>query len=192
MTYRTSVHSTTGVTPSSLFLKREMRTRFDLLRPDGDAHVRDKQSQQKADHDRHARTREFTVGDPVLARNYRPGPDWVPAKVIARHGPLSYLLETSDQQVWKRHVDQVTAVAPSPLQPFQPSSDTDDATWEPAGPALGAAETIPATEPAVITEHVEPSSAAQETTPASDTSQTGSRRYPARERHAPAFFRPET
>ena len=31
--YRSTPHSTTGVTPSSLFLKREMRTRFDLLRP---------------------------------------------------------------------------------------------------------------------------------------------------------------
>ena len=60
-----------------------MRTGFDLLRPDGDARVRDKQSQLKADHDRHARTREFTIGDPVVARNYRPGPDWVSAKVNA-------------------------------------------------------------------------------------------------------------
>lgn len=32
--YRSSVHSTTGVTPSSLFLRRELRTQFDLLRPD--------------------------------------------------------------------------------------------------------------------------------------------------------------
>ena len=31
--YRSSIHSTTGVTPSSLFLRRELRTCFDLLRP---------------------------------------------------------------------------------------------------------------------------------------------------------------
>ena len=41
--YRSTPHSTTGVTPSSLFLKREMRTRFDLLRPDQEAEVSRKQ-----------------------------------------------------------------------------------------------------------------------------------------------------
>ena len=51
MTYRRTVHSTTGVTPSSLFLKRELRTRFNLLRPDTSVDVRRKQSQQKSDHD---------------------------------------------------------------------------------------------------------------------------------------------
>ena len=46
LTYRSATHSTTGVTPSSLFLKREVRTRFDLLRPDLKSHVLEKQSQQ--------------------------------------------------------------------------------------------------------------------------------------------------
>lgn len=52
-------HSTTGVSPSSLFLKRELRTRFDLLRPDPEARVQDKQLQQK-DCDSHAQLHQFS------------------------------------------------------------------------------------------------------------------------------------
>ena len=55
--YRSAVHSTTGVTPSSLFLKRELRTRFHLLRPDHDTEILRKQAQQKDYHDQHAATR---------------------------------------------------------------------------------------------------------------------------------------
>ena len=73
--YRSSVHATTGVTPNSLFLKREVRTGLDLLRPNSEAHVFEKQSQQKADHNKHARARQFSVGDPVMMKNSRPGPD---------------------------------------------------------------------------------------------------------------------
>ena len=64
--YRSSVHSTTGVTPSSLFLRRELRTRFDLLRPDREVQVARKQSQQKSDHDRHSSVRQFAVSDLVM------------------------------------------------------------------------------------------------------------------------------
>ena len=42
LTYRSSPHATTGVTPCSLFLKHQLRTRFDLLRPDPESHVTEK------------------------------------------------------------------------------------------------------------------------------------------------------
>ena len=88
LTYRSAPHSTTGVTPSSLFLNREVWSRFDLLHPNPDAQVAHKQAQQKEQHDRHSTLRQFSVGDPVMARNYRTGPDWVPATVVSRLGPL--------------------------------------------------------------------------------------------------------
>ena len=47
MTYRSSAHSTAIFSPSLLFLKRELCTRFDLLRPDPEARVQDKLLQQK-------------------------------------------------------------------------------------------------------------------------------------------------
>ena len=59
LTYRSTVHSTTGVTPSSLFFKRELRTRFDLRRPDLESEVARKQAQQKDHHDRRSSSRKF-------------------------------------------------------------------------------------------------------------------------------------
>ena len=56
MMYRSAVHSTTGVMPSSLFLNRELRSRFDLLRPDHDADVARRQARQKEQHDRRSPT----------------------------------------------------------------------------------------------------------------------------------------
>lgn len=40
-----------------------------------------------------------------MARNLRPGTEWVPAVVVERLGPLTYLVETSEHLIWKRHID---------------------------------------------------------------------------------------
>ena len=77
LTYRSSPHATTGVPPCTLFLKRNLRTRFDLLNPSCSQRVLDKQSMQKSQHDRHAKDREFIVGERVMVRNLRPGPKWI-------------------------------------------------------------------------------------------------------------------
>ena len=61
LTYRTTPHSTTGVSPSELMFGRQLRTRMDLLRPDLGGHVRSCQEQQKKDHDALAQLREFAV-----------------------------------------------------------------------------------------------------------------------------------
>ena len=107
LTYRSSPHSTTGVSPCSLFLKREVRTRFEILKPNQESRVMDKQSQQKSDHDKRSRHRQFFLGQSVMAKNLRPGPKWVPAVVVERLGPLSYLVETSEHECWRRHVDML-------------------------------------------------------------------------------------
>ena len=36
-----------------------------------------------------------------MAHNMRPGPDWVPAVVIERLEPLTYLVEMTDHLLWK-------------------------------------------------------------------------------------------
>ena len=66
-----------------------------------------KQGQQKTAHNLHAKSREWFVGQSVMAKNFRPGPDWISGIIIEKLGPLSYLVETSAQQVWRRHVDQL-------------------------------------------------------------------------------------
>ena len=62
--------------------QQDSRTRFDLLKPDCERKVLEKQAEQKSSHDRHAKTREWFVGQRVMVRNARPGPNWVPATIL--------------------------------------------------------------------------------------------------------------
>ena len=114
LTYRTTAHATTGVPPSQLLMSRELRTRFSLLQPDRDRTVADKQAVQKASHDRRAHSREWIVGDRAMARNLRPGADWVPCTIVEVLGPVTYLVDTDHGQRWKRHADQLKTWLPAP------------------------------------------------------------------------------
>ena len=62
------------------------------------------------------------VGQHVMARNLRPGPDWVPATIVEVQGPVTYLVETDDRQIWKRHLYQ--------LKVFQEGRQTTEFTSE--------------------------------------------------------------
>ena len=107
LTYRSTPHATTNQTPSQLFIGRELRTRLNLLRPDCNKRVCDQQAMQKAGHDRHSYQRELHVGQNVMAKNLRPGAAWVPGVVVERVGPLTYLVQVGDGELWKRHIDHL-------------------------------------------------------------------------------------
>ena len=82
-----------------MFLNRTIRTKFDLLRPDTAARVVSKQTVQKG-HNIRAKARDFAVGQKVLARTLRPGPDWILARVVQKLGPVTYMVETGrDMQI---------------------------------------------------------------------------------------------
>ena len=146
LTYRTTSHATTNTPPCEMFLGRRVRTRFDLLHPSCDRHVRDKQATQKACHDHHARHRELGVDQEVMARNWRPGPEWVRGVVMERLGPLTYHIRTSSGQLWKRHIDQVRELGDHPEKRTastemsdldfgcSPSEDTSDPINRPPSP----------------------------------------------------------
>ena len=55
--YRATPHATTGSTPSELFLQRRVRTKLDLLKPDIEITVQNKQLQQKKNHEKHSKLR---------------------------------------------------------------------------------------------------------------------------------------
>ena len=48
--------------------------------------------------------------------NLRSGFDWVPGVIVKRLGPVSFLVETEGQKLWKRHVDQHKEIKDSPIQ----------------------------------------------------------------------------
>ena len=189
LTYRSSPHATTGVAPSSLFLHRSLRTRLDLLHPNQESHVTQKQSQQKATHDKKAKFREFHVGQTVMARNLRVGDDWVPATIIERTGPVSYLVETTEHQLWKRHIDQLKALADSAVE-GQGHTSTDppsDADFDVPRPA----PVVPTTPPDGSIDSDPPEPELQDTfnlPPPPDPGNSSTSRYPQRTRAEPEYY----
>ena len=91
--YRNTPQATTGVTSAELMMGRRLCSALDLVKPDLEDRVVTKQNQQKLQHDRHAMQRLIQIGDAVYTKNWRPGPMWIPANVIARTGPVSYQIE---------------------------------------------------------------------------------------------------
>ena len=126
LTYRTMPHATTNEMPSQLFMGRNIRTILDLLKPSCHKRISDKQAQQKADHDRHARRRELQTGQQVMVRNLRPGTPWVPGVVVKKLAPLSYLVRVGDQ-LWKRHMDHLRGLSDTPVTEEEPQ--VPDADW---------------------------------------------------------------
>ena len=95
LSYRTTPHTVTGRTPAELFLKRNIRTHFTMLKPDLSKVVEKKQEEQKHHHDnKRVKYREFQSKDKVMVRNFRGGKDdkWIPGVVVRRKGPVNYLV----------------------------------------------------------------------------------------------------
>ncbi|XP_014663228.1 PREDICTED: uncharacterized protein K02A2.6-like [Priapulus caudatus] len=105
--YRSTPHSTTGRTPAELFLKRQMRTRLSLVKPNLAEVVERKQEQQKRHHDR-APECAFQCHDRVRVRNMlgRKTDKWLPGSVVKVLGPRRYLVQT-DKGLRHIHVDHV-------------------------------------------------------------------------------------
>ncbi|GAA6089209.1 uncharacterized protein K02A2.6-like, partial [Tachysurus ichikawai] len=116
--YRNATHATTGQAPAMMFLKRNLRSRFDLIKPNVRRDVENKQIEQITDRP----TRNFRVGQEVLARDYRLE-KWQPGTIATRTGPLTYTVKVGEN-TWRRHVDQLVdrQTKSSPL----PASDSDD------------------------------------------------------------------
>ena len=133
LTYRSTQHATTGVPPCTLFLRRRLRTRFDLLKPNCEERVLEKQAKQKEKHDPRTKGREWHVGQSVMVRNLRPGPNWVPGVIVERAGPLSYVIETEDKQIWRRHVDQLKELGDGVA--MDNGADDSELTYPPSTPA---------------------------------------------------------
>ena len=84
-----------------------MCTKFDLMKPDSERHVRDKQANQKSHHDAHLRERDISVGATVLAKDFLHKGLWLPGKVLERFGPCSYLIQLEDGRQWRRHINHL-------------------------------------------------------------------------------------
>ena len=208
LTYRTTAHSTTGVPPCQLLMGRDLRTRLSLLQPNCERSVLEKQSLQKACHDRRSRPRNWVAGDRVLVRNHRDGPDWIPATIVDVLGPVTYIVETESGQRWKRHADQmkdwlspppsVTAPEPEVGESDGPSSAPDTDVVDPElgeqGDTRPAHSDDPETQESDADEDPETLDPSTEETgspiPAPSPPRGVGSRYPTRVRHPPSRFDP--
>lgn len=105
--YRTTPHSTTGVSPAELLMNRQLQTHLDLLRPDLASRVASSQAKQKFYKDKDSRTRSYQVGDKVYAKSFKAGPSWLSGDLVSVAGPRSFVVRLSDGVEVRRHVDQI-------------------------------------------------------------------------------------
>ncbi|KYO45830.1 hypothetical protein Y1Q_0021468 [Alligator mississippiensis] len=80
----------------------------------------------------------------VFARNYRTGPQRVQSKIVSATGPISYTVQTDNEQVCRRHVDQLYGRSsidnPTPEQP--PSTNPPLTDMDSLGKCLPVSTTL--------------------------------------------------
>ena len=158
MTYRTSPQAATGRSPAEMLYGRNLRTRFDLLRPDRPQEFSD--YQERMAEASGGRQRSFSLGEDVWTRSFS-GPKWRRGRIAAQTGPVSYEVDIGDA-CWSRHADQlVRASRPERLADPEAVSENGGrpsrlespvpVCGPPAGPTVEAAEAASATAAAEVT-----------------------------------------
>ena len=130
------------------------------------------------------------VGQTVWARNFSGDPDWVPATISDRVGPLSYLVTLRNGEMWQRHIAQLRVGVETPATEDSSivSRDSDDFT-----PSISGGNLPPASSVFHWTTRVEfesnetmsesnlntPNSNESATNASTSSTRTKSRRYPS-------------
>ena len=68
--YQTMPNTVTGVAPAEIFLKRRLRTRLDLLKPNMSSKVDNRQACNKSLQDEQRKFRDLSVGDNAAVLNF--------------------------------------------------------------------------------------------------------------------------
>lgn len=128
LAYRNTPHCTTNETPAKLMMGRELRTKMQLMRPNVELHVKQKQQEMCAQRNTHPR--EFELGESVMMRDYRGKDKWIPGTIAQRTGPVSYRVQVDPMTQWRRHADQIAKsqipmMAPSISEPTPSNTGID-------------------------------------------------------------------
>ncbi|XP_029162078.1 uncharacterized protein K02A2.6-like [Nylanderia fulva] len=108
--YRSTEHCTTGRTPAWMMYKRELRTRFDLLKPDATDNIENKHIAQIAARKGH-RNVTFQIGEEVMVDDFSVrNKKRSRGKIIKQLSPVTFEVEISPNCTWKRHVDQIIKI----------------------------------------------------------------------------------
>lgn len=110
--YRSTPHSTTGVSPAELLMKRRLRTHLDLLGPALADRVRKSQGSMMRGNSRMV---VFRPLDPVYVRNWSSRPKWLSGKIIEQHGATNVDVALDNGRIIHRHLDHVRKRNPSEM-----------------------------------------------------------------------------
>ena len=103
--YRTTEHCTTGVSPASLMLGRNLRTKLDAMKPDCGNHVWEAERRQIEN--RGGDERALREGEEIWLRQYQGGIKWSPGTVAERLGDTDYRVVDEIGRKTHRHIDQL-------------------------------------------------------------------------------------
>ena len=131
--YRSTPHCTTGRTPAELFLKRQLRIRFSLLKPGLDQSVEDKQEKQRQQHDNtpSQETRIFHQGECVGVKSFRRSKEKLLRGTVTKVcGPRTYVMNVAGARRYVHVGHIINANAPSIDEPAvvngkEPSGETN-------------------------------------------------------------------
>ena len=105
--YRGIPHTTTGQSLAYLMYGRNLRTRFDVLRPNVAKTVDEKQKAQITAGSGN-RTADLCANDDVMIDNYREcGDKRVSGQIVKQTSPSTFIVRDEHDNVQKRHVDQI-------------------------------------------------------------------------------------
>ena len=108
LSYRVTPHTTTGVPPCELLMRRTLRSLLDCPRPDVSRRVQGAQERQKQHHDRRSHERDFEDGERIFCRDFGRSSDarWIPA-VVADSNQRWFTCRLPDGREVRRHADHL-------------------------------------------------------------------------------------
>lgn len=133
--YRSTPHSTTGISPAELLQNRKLRTLLDLVHPDVSTSARRSQAAQEKAFNTKVKARPFSIADNVWVRTHLKGEEkWTFGKIEGILGPVTYTVKVGDR-IMKRHSDQLRMACTAAATPPPADQDVDDAPATTSSPA---------------------------------------------------------
>ncbi|KRY90767.1 Uncharacterized protein T4D_9069 [Trichinella pseudospiralis] len=106
MTHRITPHPSTKLTPSEMFLKKRIRTVFDLMFPRGIENLEDQKRKMENTSGNRA-DRQFKIGETVMVRDYtRDRKLWREGVIVGKQGQVTWFVQFGSMR-WKRHTNQM-------------------------------------------------------------------------------------
>ncbi|KRY26142.1 Uncharacterized protein T01_4257, partial [Trichinella spiralis] len=106
MTFRVTPHPSTKLTPSEMFLKRRIRTVFDLMFPRRIENL-EEQKRKMENSSGNREDRQFKISDTVMVHDYtRDRKLWREGVIVGQQGQVTWFVQVGRMR-WKRHTNQM-------------------------------------------------------------------------------------